>query len=61
MQGAVLLLSADLPIYNFLKEALSRENNLGTYVDALIQLKPMWQVGLQPETFSNAWDSGLNM
>ncbi len=61
MQGAVLSLSADLPIYDFLKEALSWQNNLGNYVDALMQLKPMWQVGLHPETFGNAWDSGLNM
>lgn len=42
MQGAVLSLSADLPIYDFLKEALSWQNNLGNYVDALMQLKPMW-------------------
>lgn len=41
MQGAVLSLSADLPIYDFLKEALSRQNNLRNYVDALMQLKLM--------------------
>ncbi len=29
MQGAVLSLSADLPIYDFLKEALSWQTTLG--------------------------------